>query len=418
MEPRTTQFADRTQYFFDGAQEASELDTGSALTLELYGDEEKITALIDADGPLVSGIIKGHFKNRREKCRQLAAMADDILPHLPEMRRAGIASAGLKYVSHEVYDLAETMSWWTIEDEIDGGCMEPCRRRPRCRNGVTNKLTARRLLSPKFIRRYVKVNAPEHAKHLVDLHNIVLRRAIQTQPCHDPELIRLYRAQLAAVAPRHDRMMAEAFPRLSRPTPKDQRKVIRRSFDVAVSLLGETTVRSFLRGETIKLLGNETMLMLRKRGRLDARGHGCLSVVIADREGTTLADLCTYIEDTPTLDQLCGFALWMNAGEERKIMETANITKLADGGRDHPVIQHHYEQRRLQQAQLMEDDDEHAVYDLITGRVKHRFALTHEQKRDRASQYWDKTKGEWLEAMMVFVIGYRNFPIYKAAGAL
>lgn len=417
MEARTCQFSDRIQYFFDGAQENSELDAGSALTLELYGDETKIAKIIEASGPET---VEHHYKNRRGKCLRLAAMADTIIQQLPENRRAGLVRHGLTYVGHAVYDLAETMSYWTIEDEIDGGCMEPYRRHPRSRNGVTFKHTVRRLRSPKFIRRYVKVNAAEHADHLMDLNRIVVARAKITPPRADPDLMQLYRAQLAAMQPRHDRMIKTAFPhlynRLELPTPRDQRKVIKRSMAVATSLLGEETVRAFLRGEQIRLVGTDAMLVLRKRGRLAARGHGCLSVAIADREGTTLADLCTYIDDTPTLDQLCGFALWMNAGEERKIMETANITKLADGAREHPIIAHHYANRREVPAEYVVD--ERAVYHHGTGQIVHRYQLTHAEKQERARVYFENTKHEWVHALLVAVIGYRNFPFYKSAGSI
>lgn len=416
MEARTHQFADHIQYFFDGAQEGWELDAGSAMALQLYGDEAKITGIIDSAGPLPE---RHHYRNRRAKCLQLADLADDILPRLPADRRAGLVQTGLRYVAHSVHDLAETMSYWTIEDEIDGGCMEPRRRRPRSRKGITNKRTARRLMAPGFIRRYVRNSAPEHADHLVALHQVVSRRATVTAPRHDPELGVLYRAQLSAMQPRYERMMAAAFPKLhlEPATPRWQRKVIKRSLNIATSLLGEETVRSFLRGEQIRLIGTNTMLVLRKRGRLAARGHGCLSVAVADRSGATLADLCTYIENTPTIDQLCGFALWMNAGEERKIIETANITRLMDGAKEHPVIEHHYAHRR---AQLIEDVGPHnaaQIGDILNGR-RYRYQLSHEEKRERARQYWEKTKGEWIEALLVAVIGYRDFHLYRMAGAL
>ena len=44
--------------------------------------------------------------------------------------------------------------------------------------------------------------------------------------------------------------------------------------------------------------------------------------------------------------------------------------------------------------------------------------LTHEEQRERWYAYWEETKGEWMEAMVAFVIGYRNLPIFKKAGAL
>jgi hypothetical protein len=147
--------------------------------------------------------------------------------------------------------------------------------------------------------------------------------------------------------------------------------------------------------------------MLRKRGRLAARGHGCLSVAVADRNGTTLADLCTYIDGTPTLDQLCGFALWMRAGEERAVMETANITKLADGAAEHPLIAHHYAVRRAARAETPDP----------VGRAIRSY-LTHDQKMARAATYWDRTREHWIAALSVAVIGHRNFHLYRTAGAM
>jgi hypothetical protein len=403
---RRETFTDRTQYFIDCAQEGWELDSGSALALELYGDEAAIKEVINAPGALHPD---SHYRNRRVKCLRLVAMADDIIDRLPAGRRSGIAHRSLHYVTHGIRELAETMSYWTIEDEIDGGCMEPYRDRSRSRNGITNKATARRLLAPSFIRRCVKKHAPSEADHLRDLHAVAMRRAARDAPQRDPDLMAFYRAQIAAAQPRYDRIMAAAFPhhRHALPVPRKQRKVIRRSLNIATSLLGIDTVKAFLSGEEIRLVGREAMLMLRKRGRLAARGHGCLSVAVADRNGTTLADLCTYIDGTPTLDQLCGFALWMRAGEERAVMETANITKLADGAAEHPLIAHHYAVRRAARAETPDP----------VGRAIRSY-LTHDQKMARAATYWDRTREHWIAALSVAVIGHRNFHLYRTAGAM
>lgn len=413
MEPRREMFCDRVQYFFDCAQEAWDIDYGSAMALELYGDEAAIERVIETPGPFDPS---SHYRNRRATCLRLVAMADDIIARLPLERRAGLAHNSLHYVVHGIRELSETMSYWTVEDEIDGGCMEPFRDRPRSVAGVTNKRTARRLLSPKFIRRYVKKHAMTEADHLRDLSAVAIRRAAQTSPKNDPVLTEIRRAQIAAAQPRYDRMMAQAFPNIlnrnARSVPRDQRKIIKRSLNVATSLLGIDTVKAFLRGDEIRLIGSEGVLILRKRGGLASRGHGCLSVALASIDGTTLADLCTYIDATPTLDQLCGFALWMRAGEDRSIMETANITKLTDGAMEHPLVAHHYATRRL-----ATDDPRATAHDLITGRVVRTFHLSCDQKMERARAYWERTKGHWIGAMRAAVIGHRNFHVYRLAGA-
>jgi hypothetical protein len=438
MQPRVRPPQDQVEYFLDCAQEASEMDACTAMTLRLYGDDDAVMGIIARPQPhtppttLSTG---GHYRNRRKVCLDLADLADTILPLLSEQRRAGLIAMGLKYLNYEIHQLAETMSYMCMEDEIDGGCLTPYRRKAeRCRNGVTFKSTDRRLHSPKFIRRYVKHHAGDAGAQLIELNKVMMRRANHTCPAPDRTVHQDYQRQLdhhrqetnrrigLMVQNERDGLPALDFNvkvKLRRDAIRKRRKVIRRSIDVALSLLGRETVSSFLRGDPIKLMGTETMLMIQKRGRIDHRGHGALSIAIADAGGKTLADLCTFIEDTPALDQLCGFALWMNAGEERKVLETANITHMHEGAHDHPLIVARRQQQAASTLAGLDDRAREQVLDILNGRprrVVHQ--LSHEARLARAAVYFEKTKGEWLEALLVAVVGYRNFPIYKQAGAL
>lgn len=399
------------EHFLDGASECHEIDVCTAMTLRLYGDDREIASIIGtgSDGYLV----------RRKKCLRLAEVADGILPRLTEERRAGLARSGLTHVTHAAVELAETFSNWAIDDQIEGGDLEPFRyQRTRSRNGVPFKRTMRRLRSPKFVRRYVKATAPERADHLRTLAELSVRRASIFGARHDPTISADYRAQLNFRNRQDERDGWK--------TLRADRKIVLRSLRAATSVVGDDAVRAFLRGEEIKLIGREAVLVLRKRGTLTDRGHGALSVALADRNGTRLADLCTFIENTPTLDQVAGFALWMASGEEMAVLETANVIQTTDEGRGHRLLCHRpaHPQRDREWAvaeltRLLGPDRADLIAGImLSDRKPFVGQLTHEQHRVRNDAYWAEMKGHYIEAMMVFVIGYRNFHFFKAAEAL
>lgn len=399
------------EYFLDGATECGEIDACTSMTLRLYGNDREIIPIL-GDG-------QSHFRVRQQKCLRLAEMADGILAGLPAHRRGGLVRSGLHHIAHAAVELAETFSNWAIDDEIEGGDLLPFRyERTRSRNGVPFKRTMRRLRSPKFVRRYVKLEAPEHADHLKTLASLSTRRAAACERVeHDASIIADWRAQMNFRNRQDERDGWK--------TMRADRRMILRSLRAATSVVGEDAVRAFLRGEEIKLIGHEAVLVLRKRGTLTDRGHGAISVALADRNGTRLADLCTFIENTPTLDQLAGFALWMASGEELAVLESANLIQVTDEGRGHQL---------LRQRQTPQHDRERAIAELVrilgpetAGRIAEIMLsdrkpvarqLTYEQQRTRNNSYWEEMKGHYIEAMMVFVIGYRNFPVFKTAEAL
>jgi hypothetical protein len=399
MQPRRTAPHHTVEYFLDGAQECDELDGCTAMVLRLYGNDEEALSLIDEpDSPQFRG-----YRHRRQICLRLCEMADGILEQLPSKRQQGLAWTGLVSTLRMVDELAETLSNWAIDDEIEGGDMVPFRRHQRAKNGIPFKRTSRRLRAPRFIRRYVRQNAPEHADHLRALAAISLRRASIFGAAEDRSIMQDWRVQINAGRPREPR---------EKKRDRRARKVVLRSLRTAINIVGDDMVRAFLRGEPIQLAGRESMLVVKKRGSLADRGPGCLSVGLADRTGVMLADLCTFVENTPTLDQLSAFALWMRAGEERQVLSTANIVSLEAAASDHPLIV----QRRQEQIATAADDlrrlqqiDPEMIERIRTvlAKPKHPFVrqLSYEEQRARNNAYWEETKEWWRESLLTFVFG-------------
>lgn len=401
---RFTSPAPEVEYFLDCAQEVVEIDACSAMTLRLYGDDEELL-------PLVTQRFRG-YKERVHHCLELAVIADRILATLPSARRSGLIHIGLRNVIYEIESMAEVFSGWAIEDEISGGCLLPFRVHQRQRKGIPFKRTWRRLHSPSFIRRYARHHILE-IDYFKALADIMIERASRlgelSQP--DPTITVAWRSQLAC----RDRGIL----RRSRQQNRAARKMIRRSLNQAIAIVGQGAVSSFLRGEEIKLIGSESILAVRKRGRLSDVGEGCLSVALLSREGARLADLCTFIEKTPTLDQLSAFALWMAVGEDRSVIRAANIIHIEDGIIDHPLLDRDRRRRRddLVARLVAEVGQEQAtrILGIITSdRRGVRFVrqLSYDEERRRNNDYWLKTKSYWVEAMTNAIIGRRNLPLF------
>lgn len=382
------------------------------MTLRLYGDDAELL-------PIVTGRFDT-FRIRQGHCLGLADIADEILDRLPDARRSGLVHAGLCRIAFEVAQFAEIFSSWAIDDAVHGGALEPFRSSIRASaDGAVFKRTMRRLRSPRFIRRYVKGHASE-AAHLKRLCEIMLRRAraLPGPAKRDPSISTDWRTQI------NNRIKVTL--RRGRRDLRADRKVILRSLRTATSVVGAEAVAAFLRGEEVRLIGSQSILAVSKRGRLTERGHGCLSIALADCDGTKLADLCTFVEDTPTLDQLAAFALWMASGEDRAVLDTANVIATEEVGRRHPLLA---DKRR---ALLMREDAMAALIRDVGPEAANRIAETvslrgpsrmrgcpsYEDWRARNDAYWKETQDQWIEAMTVLIIGHRNFPIFKAAGAL
>jgi hypothetical protein len=416
IQPRTTPPRPEVEYFLDCAQEAEELDACTAMTLRLYGDDEAMVRVMAYEAG-------DDFRKRQQKCLRLAAMADDVLPLLAPERRAGLVHHGLRFISWSATGMAECFSGWAINDATEGGCMLPFRPVPRSRAGVPFKRTMRRLQSPKFIRRYVRRQFDSLA-HLRQLCSINLRRAAATGVpiVADAAIWREWQAQRRDIRDRQDRAFGAMTQRSIQGRLRRDRRMVLRSWRMAVSTLGAEAVSAFLRGESLKLVGTEVILTLRKRGSVADRGHGCLSVGLLARDGTRLADLCTFVENTPMLDQVSAFALWIMAGEERSIVECANLIDIAPIAINHPLLLHHQKTRSERFEAAMRDIDpamaERIAAIMSRSHRPHQRQLSFDDERARNEAYWEQTKGHWIEAVLTQVVGCRSFRVLQAAQVL
>lgn len=401
LQVRTEALASEIEYLLDCAVEASELDACTAMTLRLYGDNDEIRASTGGDPHC-------GYEERFRQMMTLTPIADRILVDLPIKRQAGLMHLGLRGLIYEIETMAETFANWAMSDEIEGGCLLPFRDRAKARKKIVFKNTSRRLYSPGFIRRYVK--AHKHDSHcLVEIAGMMRRRTrlFPSKFLSDSSIMEDYRRLANAMTQPCETTLA---------IPK--RKMLLRSLRMAQRILGDKTVAAFCRGETVKIMGPNTVLMLQKRGRFSDVGHGCLSVVLADQNGAQLADLCTFVEATPTLDQLSAFALWMMAGEERELLRTSNIITLHPAGESHPLLIEKRGRHEEEQVEALADlirlvgaDQAKKILDFIKTPRKplpppH---FTNEEQRARNDTYWQETKFLWIDAMMVMVIGRDRF---------
>ncbi|MCY9861329.1 hypothetical protein OTK49_02210 [Vibrio coralliirubri] len=95
---------------------------------------------------------------------------------------------------------------------------------------------------------------------------------------------------------------------------------------------GKQTVEAFIAGEELDVAGSIFNYTIRKTyGLLDQRANFKsipYSLTVFDKDsGLELAKLCVYFDNTPILDQVYGFLLYINAGVEyeKRILKTANV---------------------------------------------------------------------------------------------
>jgi hypothetical protein len=114
---------------------------------------------------------------------------------------------------------------------------------------------------------------------------------------------------------------------------------------------------------------------------------------VLDKERTKLADLCFFIENTPAIDQLTGIALAVRAGEERDILDTANLTKVAPAGVGHELLG--------SRSRLVEDLPIHRVprAALINGVIRPTNHIPIDVRRARNTAYWAETKDIWINTL-------------------
>lgn len=299
------------------------------------------------------------------------------------------------------------------------------------------KRVQRRLMSPRFIRRYIHRDS-----------DLVQRRAMaqyalarwQEGPIgtRDDEFVvaNLMEEQVPSTLPEPGYrlelirwMEAQHGVKVRRIKHRDRRREQRRIARAALfadSLLEPGQVGAFARGEFVTLPGRDLTFIIGKSGRLGAVGHGCLDIAIKATGGPALGGLCFYVKETPCLDQLAAIALHTNSGTEREILAIGNPTFLTEEGLAHPFIQ----ERRaaslatmIQRAQEQERPEEEPAQEMpeITRAARARLSRFVDPRvlaEDRNEQYWRATRGQWFRTLTVALLGHTGLQYVAAPSSV
>lgn len=412
------------RYVLDGMLDDQLIDQGSYLALNLFVPRAPILAILD-DAVTNTDQLPGiTYKIRRQKQAAILDVVDAYLPELPQVICSGLAYCSILWLRKDFHDLANVFALWVHEDETTGGALKAFRERVRIRrNGDVFPRTARRIRSPGYIARYVK-HAPESLERRV-MATRLLNRIERADPARagflDDVVGFLNNAEQELAAQREEARVealrqfrsGALFAHVRKTLEADVRKhrfhhraVIKRSLNIARAVLPEEQVRAFIRGEGVRLPGQSMDLLIRPNGSMAEKGHGAIDVkVLAPGSPELLASLCTYIHNTPALDQLAGFALAMQAGEEADIISKANITTLLPAGQAHSLLAERQNRHVTERAQPP------------PSRPNRRGVWSLADVRDYANAYWEETKHMWVERLSVFACGRRVKMLTADGGA-
>jgi hypothetical protein len=424
MEIRRTPLPGHVEYTLDAATECGEIDACTSSTLRLYGDPERLDAIVGK--PLNAEDITARlaipadrrpqqiFSSQNDRIKiavQLMASADDILPQLEDQRRGALIHDGLRGVRFQMNSLCEVLADWALTDTVEGGSLEAFKKGRAIlldKRGAPYRRTYRMLCSPSYIRRYVK---RIHSEEIGSLRRSVsvLTARIETVPrnyVYSNEIVWAdMEEQLASFREHRSREVAELERRLTArdmeivpsafkqlPTHMDpkRRKLLKRASKIASSVLGVQAVNALARGDKIKVEGPTITLQMQKRGLLTDFGHGQLSVAILDHSGVPLADLCIYQDKVPVIDQAVGFALMIQSGMEKELVDESNIIRAtADGEKNELIAEKTRSTINRELGGIRQ----------ISGR------WGYETHRQWARRYWEETKPIWLDTVAVAVMG-------------
>lgn len=396
MDIKTTQLPHDIQYCLDGAIEYGDIDAVTYDIIQLYADRKLITDLHDNDH-------SEFYRSRMQYCRELTEIADGIFPRLTDTIKGNLLFFGIKGYHHRLADLAETLAHWAISDQTTGGALENFLDRPRLtRDGLPTKKVLRKVHSKKFIKKYVE-NNPEanHAK-------FIARRLNFWYDSIDPNLVKdgseirdLLDEQRKAYAVRlrerydYEKLFPIKNKKITKYDLKKKRKILRRSLEFAIAVLGLERVKTFLKGEPIFIIGNRIGFRLERAFSINAIGHGAVNIWLVDKDRTELAELCVYFKSTPVLDQLAALALHVENDDGKEIIETANVIRFTDAGFYHPLLE-----------ERAKKDRENIQSNLNSFRS---FDVRHEQEKIRNGKYWIETREIWLDRLNIFTFGGRNY---------
>ena len=429
LEPQKSELPHETEYFLDGAVECLDLDAGTRMVLIVFGDRQHIADIVEprilwkAGPPGKDGFEKaqdrskfGRFKAKRlEKCDQLTSHADELLAQLDPVYRLGSHITAVNGLLTTLRSHAEVYADWAMTDACEGGAMEDYDRKKltwyqhAARDREGTKRVARKLHAPAWIKRYVETH--EESNRLRQLWHTLVRRGVPkfNESQLDAALTVFdaayaqHRAKVQVAQQRaYDAFVAEVTADAAvrkgyvKKPPyrilRQKRKVAKRAAIFAAGLLGASTVSAFAAGQPVHIEGQSMVFEVKKRGTIHRSGHASLELSVLDKGRTKLADLCFFIEGTPALDQLTGLALAVQAGEEKDILATANLTKVEPAGVGHELLG-----ARSKPVELV---PRAAFINSVIMPTNH---IPQDARRARNDTYWAETKDIWINTLGVHV---------------
>ena len=417
LEPQTSELPHETEYLLDQAVEFGDMDGGTRMLLITFGDRKCIEDILEGREPwtlpdTLYNKTETHARFNRFKARrlrlneQLTAHAEELLAELDPVYRIGAHLTAINGLLASLRSTAHYYSESAMVDSLEVGNLAPFSERKHNwreqtqRDNAPTKRISRRLHAPAFIKRYVE--GQEESLHMRKLWHTLKRRGIPEYCAEEAQMAQAifdvaYERHRARVQTAQDRALASfiASVSLREEVPhyaqKQRRKSAKRAALFATGLLGASVVSAFASGKPVHIEGQSMVFEVKKRASIHRVGHAALDLAVLDKSRVKLAELCFYIEKAPAIDQLSGIALSVQAGEEREVLSTANITRVTPAGVVH---------------ELLGERTKPVIWSL-TGR-----ADPHTLRQMRNGRYWAETQSVWIDTLGVYVFN-RDWKRFK-----
>lgn len=414
MEIQTSAFRGETQYFLDSAQEDGSLLAAAWGAIRLYGDRDKVDEIVNAPR------LGRRYSETRAVAIELDRYGLEIIAQLEDQsRRNALIGLGVMSLLHQINDKAAWLCDFNFTDRTTGGAETWLPRGRRARKMTAKNL--RHLMSPRAIRRYAKERVSEfiHLRHAfdammalpwapptqaeIDAFNADCDWQFQTWRRRESQALTNAAGTRAAYVDWRGgqpvAVMADGTVVSARPKPRYDRSArtkIKRAAALAAGLLGATTVSAFAQGKPVEIRGEKIAFEVMLTGRLDALGHGAISVNLMALDGQRLSGLCVYHPKTPALDQLAAIALHCSAGVEQELIDIGNLYSVQAEGYEHDVIKARYgkaEEVSEAYRQLNQIPD---IRDMFS---------TFDKQREQAKKYESSALHLYRDAVAVIVLG-------------
>jgi hypothetical protein len=138
--------------------------------------------------------------------------------------------------------------------------------------------------------------------------------------------------------------VAEQKKRMQIQNKRPVRGAIKKVCKLFAQFRQEDNLRLFVSGQEVQMSHPDSPLkfVLRPLGEpgwleersAKGRAHTPYDLSVLTKDDLFIAKLCVYFNDTPVLDQLLALSLFVQAGDELKVLEKANFFAFEDGQRD------------------------------------------------------------------------------------